>query len=50
MDIEYWDAVAETYGADVAQGMLGDRPRPTKPQAPEWDGEGLPPVGCECEL
>lgn len=23
--------------------------RPTKPAAPEWDGEGLPPVGCECE-
>lgn len=22
---------------------------PTKPAAPEWDGEGLPPVGCECE-
>lgn len=28
-------------------------PRPTKPQAPEWDGEGLPPVGFtqqDCEL
>lgn len=25
-------------------------PRPTKPQPQEWDGEGLPPVGCECEL
>ena len=23
--------------------------RPTKPAAPEWNGEGLPPVGCECE-
>ncbi|MBL3893656.1 hypothetical protein [Marinobacter sp. MC3] len=21
----------------------------SKPAAPEWDGEGLPPVGCECE-
>ena len=24
--------------------------RPTKPVAPEWHGEGLPPVGCECEM
>lgn len=23
--------------------------RPTTPPAPEWDGEGLPPVGVECE-
>ena len=21
-----------------------------KKEAPEWDGEGLPPVGCECEM
>ena len=21
---------------------------PSKPEAPEWDGKGLPPVGCEC--
>jgi hypothetical protein len=25
-------------------------PKPTKPAAQEWDGEGLPPVGCECEV
>jgi len=24
--------------------------KPTKPAAPEWDGAGLPPVGCECEV
>lgn len=23
--------------------------RPTRPSAPDWDGEGPPPVGCECE-
>ena len=22
---------------------------PSKPEAPEWDGSGMPPVGCECE-
>ena len=22
----------------------------TQPEAPEWDGEGLPPAGCECEV
>ena len=22
----------------------------TKPEAPEWDGEGLPPAGVECEV
>lgn len=22
----------------------------TKPEPPAWDGEGLPPVGCECEV
>jgi len=22
---------------------------PSEPEAPEWDGSGLPPVGCECE-
>src|SRR5690554_437124 len=21
----------------------------SEPEAPEWDGEGLPPVGCECD-
>lgn len=25
-------------------------PRPTKPAAPEWDGEGRPPAGVECEI
>lgn len=24
--------------------------RPAKPEPKEWDGEGLPPVGCECEI
>lgn len=43
MDIEYWDSIAETYGADVAQGMLGDRPRPAKPEPKEWDGERKAP-------
>lgn len=22
----------------------------SKPEPPAWDGEGLPPVGCECEV
>jgi hypothetical protein len=25
-------------------------PRPAKPASPEWDGIGLPPVGCECKV
>lgn len=25
-------------------------PRPEEPAAPEWNGEGLPPVGCEFEF
>lgn len=25
-------------------------PRPTKPKATEWDGEGYPPVGHQCEI
>lgn len=24
--------------------------RPTRPEPQEWDGEGLPPIGCECEV
>lgn len=58
---KYWDDMAETYGSDVAQGMLGDRPcqspcghcnecPPSKrPIKQEWEG-GLPPVGVECEF
>jgi len=23
--------------------------RPQEPESKEWDGEGLPPIGCECE-
>jgi hypothetical protein len=25
-------------------------PRPTKPEPQAWDGEGYPPIGCDCEV
>ncbi|YCI31035.1 hypothetical protein M1E08_09485 [Erwinia sp. PK3-005] len=31
-------------------GKEFDRALNAAPKAPEWNGEGLPPVGCVCEL
>ena len=35
--------------AELHAERAGDEPTATPP-APEWDGEGLPPVGCEVEM
>lgn len=62
-DPKWWDDRAGTathYCTDIGQFLDYNRhyalsgksccvPRPTTPPAPEWDGEGLPPVGVECE-
>lgn len=28
---------------------IGVEKKPQEPESKEWDGEGLPPIGCECE-
>jgi hypothetical protein len=40
------DADGRTFGKSVEQVAI---PRP-EPENPEWDGEGLPPVGTVCEV
>lgn len=37
---------ADTNGADI----IAYRLHQSKQDAPAWNGEGLPPVGCECEV
>lgn len=46
-DTECWVSIDYS---EVAHDIKNYIPRPAKPAAPEWNGEGLPPVGCECEL
>ena len=43
----YWDLGAEG-GSIIAYRPILDAD--TKPEPPEWEGGGLPPVGCECEM
>lgn len=46
------NAICKTCGTNHPQGycygLTGVSQQP--PNAPVWDGEGLPPVGCECEI
>ena len=66
VDPVYWDEVAAknckfalvrsgrviAWAPDGHQGTWAGEiiRRPTTPEPKEWDGEGLPPVGCEVEM
>ena len=44
---------AKNQWRDQTEESIGDcciRIPDGQPAVPEWDGEGLPPVGCECEV
>lgn len=47
-----WEPLSKDSWARCTPGKIeepGIVPRP-EPRSQEWDGEGLPPVGCECEF
>lgn len=39
----------ETMAGWFANAMMARHDFDAKPEAKDWDGEGLPPVGCKCE-
>src|SRR5690554_4658177 len=44
-----WDN-GDSDGDIIAYRPILDADAPAEPEAAEWDGEGLPTVGCECEV
>lgn len=51
-DAAYWDENLDRHPLEIPYGWGTDRciPRPAKEIETEWDGKGLPPIGCECEV
>lgn len=49
-----WASSSDLGYAPFSKDIIAYRPildaDPSEPEAPAWNGEGLPPVGCECEV